>query len=88
MALRFVLGLFVPGPLNTRGDHGAHRREFTPFHHRLGESVVFVDEGDGGFDSHVATVSCNHPAINPDVSGVRSLSGVVARQLSGFGDLR
>ena len=60
----FAFGLFVPKPLNARGDHGAHRREFASLHHRLGESVVFVDEGDGGFDGHAATVLRSHTIIN------------------------
>ena len=60
----FAIGLFVPEPLNARGGHGAHRREFPPLHHRLGESVVFVDEGDGGLDGHVTTVSRGHTALS------------------------
>ena len=60
----FALGLFVPEPLNARGDHGAHRREFAPLHQHLGGSVVFIDEGDGGFDSHIATVSRSHTTIS------------------------
>ena len=68
----FALGLFVPEPLNTRGDHGAHRREFPSLHHHLGESVVFVDEGDGGFDGHAATVSRSHTTINTG----RELAGI------------
>ena len=76
----FALGLFVPEPLNTRGDHGAYRREFAPLHHHLGESVVFVDEGDGGFDGHVATVSRSHTTINAG-HGSAGISANVTRRL-------
>ena len=77
----FAFGLFVPKPLNTRGDHGAHRREFASLHHRLGESVVFVDEGDGGFDGHAATVSRSHTIINTGRGFAGISTSVTVRRL-------
>ena len=80
----FALGLFVPEPLNARSDHGVHRRELAPLHHRLGESVVFVDEGDCGLDGHAGTVSHGHAATNAG-RGSAGVSGQVETGRLRFG---